>query len=70
LHPAQIQTESFRNRDRRSQGLRVPAAVARWEAGRRDDGTHFIFLQGVDAGQLVVVSNWDAVVRARMNATH
>jgi Tol biopolymer transport system component len=34
------------------------------------DGTHFIFLQGVDAGQLVVVSNWDAVVRARMNAAH
>jgi eukaryotic-like serine/threonine-protein kinase len=30
------------------------------------DGKHFIFLQSADAGELVVVSNWDAVVRARM----
>ncbi|MGH8860852.1 MAG: protein kinase, partial [Jatrophihabitantaceae bacterium] len=34
------------------------------------DGTHFIFLEGADSGHLVVVSNWDAVVRARMNAAH
>jgi len=32
------------------------------------DGTHFIFLQGVDAGELVVVSNWGAVVRARLKS--
>ncbi len=30
------------------------------------DGRHFIFLQSADVGELVVVSNWDAVVRARM----
>jgi tRNA A-37 threonylcarbamoyl transferase component Bud32 len=32
------------------------------------DGTHFIFLQSADAGELVVVTNWDAVVRSRMTA--
>jgi len=32
------------------------------------DGSHFIFLQGDTAGELTVVSNWDAVVRARMAA--
>ena len=32
------------------------------------DGTHFIFLQGADSGELVVVSNWDAVVRARLKS--
>lgn len=32
------------------------------------DGTHFIFLQSADAGELVVGSNWDAVVGARMKA--
>ncbi|HKT08423.1 MAG TPA: protein kinase [Gemmatimonadaceae bacterium] len=32
------------------------------------DGTHFIFLKSADDGELVVVSNWDAVVRARMKA--
>jgi hypothetical protein len=30
------------------------------------DGSHFIFLQGDASGELMVVSNWDAVVRARM----
>jgi len=30
------------------------------------DARHFIFLQSADVGELVVVSNWDAVVRARM----
>ncbi len=30
------------------------------------DGTHFIFLEGANSGELVVVSNWDAVVRARV----
>jgi eukaryotic-like serine/threonine-protein kinase len=32
------------------------------------DGSHFIFLQGDAAGELTVVSNWDAVVRTRMAA--
>ena len=30
------------------------------------DGQHFIFLQGSNTGEMVVVSNWEAVVRARM----
>ena len=30
------------------------------------DGQHFIFLQGSSTGEMVVVSNWEAVVRARM----
>ncbi|HEY7893470.1 MAG TPA: protein kinase [Gemmatimonadaceae bacterium] len=32
------------------------------------DGTHFIFLQDAESGELVVVSNWDAVVRSRLKA--
>src|SRR6185437_2337543 len=30
------------------------------------DGSHFIFLQGADSGELIVVSNWESVVRSRM----
>jgi hypothetical protein len=30
------------------------------------DGKHFIFLEGESTGDLIVVSNWGAVVRARM----
>ncbi len=33
------------------------------------DGQHFIFLQGSNTGEMVVVSNWEAVVRARMGKT-
>ena len=32
------------------------------------DGSHFIFLQGADSGELIVVSNWESVVRSRMKA--
>lgn len=32
------------------------------------DGTRFIFLQGAESGELVVASNWDAVVHARVKA--
>ncbi|MBA3894742.1 MAG: PD40 domain-containing protein [Gemmatimonadales bacterium] len=33
------------------------------------DGKHFIFLEGESTGDMIVVSNWDAVVRARMGIT-
>jgi serine/threonine-protein kinase len=32
------------------------------------DGKHFIFLRGTTAGDLVVVTNWDRAMRARMGA--
>jgi Tol biopolymer transport system component len=32
------------------------------------DGSHFIFLQGAGVGEMVVVSNWESVLRARMGA--
>ena len=32
------------------------------------DGNHFLFLLGADSGELVVVSNWDAVARSRLKA--
>jgi Tol biopolymer transport system component len=33
------------------------------------DGRHFVFLKGESTGEMIVVANWDAVVRARMGAT-
>jgi hypothetical protein len=30
------------------------------------DGTHFVFLEPDNMGELIVVSNWTAVLRARM----
>ena len=33
------------------------------------DGKHFVFLDGESTGDMIVVSNWDAVVRSRMTAT-
>ena len=30
------------------------------------DGKHFIFLEADNAGELIVVANWTAVLRARM----
>jgi hypothetical protein len=33
------------------------------------DGTHFVFLKGASEGSMIVVSNWTAVVRARMAAS-
>jgi hypothetical protein len=32
------------------------------------DGTHFIFLEPDNAGELIVVSNWASVLRARMRS--
>jgi len=32
------------------------------------DGEHFVFLQGNDDGEMIVVSNWESVMRARMGA--
>jgi serine/threonine-protein kinase len=33
------------------------------------DGRHFIFLQGATTGEMMVVSNWESVLRARMGAS-
>ena len=30
------------------------------------DGTHFVFLEPDNVGELIVVANWTAVLRARM----
>jgi serine/threonine-protein kinase len=33
------------------------------------DGSHFIFLQGAGTGEMVVVSSWESVLRARMGTS-
>jgi hypothetical protein len=30
------------------------------------DGTHFVFLEPDNVGELIVVANWTSVLRARM----
>jgi hypothetical protein len=32
------------------------------------DGTHFVFLEPDNVGELIVVANWTSVLRARMAA--